>query len=216
MDSALATIAPVLAVIASAVGLLVAFDQLTQRSRMRRVAEWTKQLADGETNAARIEALQQLRAMAAAHMVASVMVPARLYVETVAVVVAVPYLVFRLQPDVDGVIVALFAVSFSWFTLRRGIRIYIERYRVAAEYWRGEEVRPAELALLHQIEGGSRREFFWALLLAVGLTLASISVGIIVDDASNFGGLALLTVGVGLLGLGAGAVRAKTPPLLHS
>ncbi|WP_251153301.1 hypothetical protein [Cellulosimicrobium sp. Marseille-Q4280] len=208
--------APVVAAVASIVALLVAVDQLTQRSRMRRVAEWTKQLADGEANDHRTEALQQLRAMATAHMVASVMVPPRYYVETILMVVAVPFVVIRTYDSTDVVGVFLSGVAASWLTLRRGIRVHLERYRIAAEYWRGEEVSPPKLTMLYQVEGGTRSEFVWAILLAVGLCTASLGTAEVIESRSSLVGLLTAVLGVGLVSIGAGAVRRKTPPLLHS
>lgn len=80
----LAVLAPVAAAVASAVGVLVALEQLTLRARVRRIAEWSSQLAGDETNAARKTALLRTRTWASGQLLASVLVPARHYLEGLA------------------------------------------------------------------------------------------------------------------------------------
>lgn len=214
MEALVTGLAPFAAVVASLVGVAVALDQLTQRSRMRRIATWSSELAEAEHNENRLAALNSIRRWAAAWAVATVLVPARYYAEVTVWSMAVPVMLAWRVDSVGIGYLVLIGCGVLWPTLRRGIRVHLERYRVAAEYAAGVPVEPPSLAILYQMEGGTRREFLWAGLLAVGITLGSLSTGQLARDPSN-GWWALGVVGgVGLAAIGLSFVRRATPPIL--
>jgi hypothetical protein len=63
---------------------------------------------------------------------------------------------------------------------RRGVRLYLERQRVAREYLSGAKITPPHIDILHLMEGGTRAEFVVGVLVSAGATLAAAGVGTVV------------------------------------
>ncbi|QTE31092.1 hypothetical protein [Pengzhenrongella sicca] len=215
MDQLLTILVAVTAVIASVFGVLIGLDQLTQRARMRRIAEWSRELADDEADAGRLDALAQVHAWAASQMVASVMVPARFYLEAAVWAVAAPFVIVASYGDLSTWVLGLLAVGAIWSPMRRAIRAYLERYRIASEYFRGGKMTSPNLSMLHLMEGGTRAEFLWAVLIALGLVGLSVSAGALVAKDENSWPLYVALGSVGAAWLAVDAVRARTPRLLY-
>lgn len=218
MDDVLRVAAPLVAAIASVVGVIIALDQLTQRGRMRRVSEWSKALAEGEQDRERQAVLTQVRTWAAAHMVASVMVPGRFYLEPALWLVAVPVaIVATARPDAFGSGAwwkwATYVVLL-WHPFRRGIRVHMERYRIANEYFLGRVVHPPRLGIVDLMEGGTRSEFWWSAVLAVGTVAGSLGVAVFATDRNAPVGPLLALSGAALIWWGVSALRSRTPVLL--
>jgi len=216
MSEFLRSITPTLAAVASVVGVLVALDQLTQRTRMRRIAEWSKELADGEKDTERQVALARLQTWATGQLVASVMVPGRFYLESVLWAAAIPVVVVRLPDSADAVAATLVAcfVALS-LTLRRGIRTHLERHRVASEFFNGEQVTLPAVDMLHQMEGGTRVEFVLGLILGAAVVAVSLGVRLVMHDTSSLAGPLLVVTGLGLAGIGVGGIRRLAPPFMR-
>lgn len=218
LDALLMIIPAVVAVVASVVGVLVAVDQLTQRARMRRIAEWSKELAEEEQNPDRSEVLLRVKTWATGYVLATVMVPARLFLEAAAWCFAVPALVIWTSSNWTSISVPLLLAGFATLllNLRRAMRSYFERYRIAAEYFRDGKVVAPRLTILFQMEGGTRGEFLWSALLAGGIVAASVGTGLLVGDDPHQAGALLFVVGLGVGSMGVALIRRVTPPLLHA
>ncbi|XAS69856.1 hypothetical protein V3C33_20715 (plasmid) [Micrococcaceae bacterium Sec5.7] len=217
LDALLTAIPAVVAVVASVVGVLVAIDQLTQRARMRRIAEWSKALAEEEKSPDRSEVLLRVKTWATGYVLATVLVPARLFLEAAFYCLAVPAMVIWTVSTWTSLSLSVVLAGFAalWVPLRRAIRSYLERYRIAAEYFRDGKVVAPRLTILYQMEGGTRPEFLWSALLAGGIVAASVGTGLLVGDAKNQAGALLFVIGLGLSSIGVAFIRRATPPLLH-
>ncbi|PVU83821.1 hypothetical protein DDP54_13415 [Cellulomonas sp. WB94] len=97
----------------------------------------------------------------------------------------------------------------------RGIRVHRERHRIASEYFRGTPVPDPDLDLLHQMDGGSRAEFGWSMLIAAGVIAVSVGSRSMFHQEATIQSLVVVIVGSGLGGLGLAGVQRSTPPLLR-
>lgn len=215
MKDILAAIVPAVAAAASLAAIALAIEQLTQRSRMRRIAEWTKLLATDEANANRVAALARIRAWASGWVVATVMVPGRLFAEAALWLAAVPYMIISQARSSSLAPLALFGASTLWLVFRRAIRVYLERYRIAAEYFYGAEVEPMEMTILYAMEGGTRAEFAWAALLSLGVTGTALGVALLIRSSDAPWGAIAIVVGLSVLGLARTRIRKHAPSVLH-
>ncbi|MCH6472414.1 hypothetical protein [Sinomonas terrae] len=216
----LMNIAPSLvAVVASAVSIVVAVDQLTQRARMRRLAEWAKDLAEGEADPNRSAVLLQVQRWAAGYALATVMVPARLFLEATITCFGVTVVQIAVGASSSGTPVmwpaAVAGFVSAWLPLRRALRSYLERYRIASEYFRGIEVAAPKLSILFQMEGGTRSEFVTSAVLAAGIVVVGVGAGVMLGNETQYG-LMLLVIGLSVSGLGLTLVRRIAPPMLHA
>lgn len=216
MKDLLTAIAPAAAAAASLAAIAVAIEQFTQRSRMRRIAEWTKLLANDETNTNRVAALAQIRAWAAGRVVATVMVPGRLFAEAALWLGVVPYMIIAQARSSSLAALALLGAVTLWLVFRRAIRVYLERYRIASEYFRGADVEPMEMTILFAMEGGTRAEFAWAALLSIGVTGTALGVALLIRSPTAPWGALAIVGGLGVAELARTLVRKHTPSVLHS
>jgi len=208
-----ATLAPVVAVIASVIGVVGALDQLTLRARVRRIADWSGSLAADETNSARRAALCRTRTWASGQLVASVMVPARYYLEGLCWAVVAPTMTALTRYDDSGLAVPIFALVATALSLRRTIRVHCERHRIVREYFNGWEIgAPRPFSMLFLMEGGKRIEHLWAWLGASGLVCVGYSARQGLAGQSNWA--MLLIAGLFVSGVAYSGVRLLTPTLL--
>jgi hypothetical protein len=217
LDALLTVIPALVAVVASVVGVLVAIDQLTQRARMRRITEWSKELAEEEKNPDRSEVLLRVKTWATGYVLATVLVPARLFLEAAIYCLVVPAMVIWTASNWTSLSLSVVFAGLAtlWVALRRAIRSYLERYRIAAEYFRDGKVVAPRLTILYQMEGGTRPEFLWSALLAGGIVVAGVGTGLLLGDDPNQTGALLFVIGLGLGSIGVALIRRATPPLLH-
>lgn len=181
MTEYLPVIGASLAALATLVGIVAAIDQLTLPARLRRLEAWSRAAHESETDDERKSALHMIRSVATARLVGAAYVPVIYFIEAVFWTGFAPVGVVAAfatsSPWSERLGAAAFTVSVLALVLRRAVRLYLERQRVAREYFAGQAVKPPGLDLLHQMEGGTRREFVHALVFAVTITAASASLG---------------------------------------
>lgn len=202
MESALTIIGTVIAVVASGVGVIAAVGQLTLRARLRRTVDLTTALIEQETDLERKTVLRSIRDVAVARLAAGWLLPWWRFTEATAWLVGGPTsLGWTITTQgwggtsATGVFFNFVAVGMA---CRRGVRLYLERQRVARDYLIGAKMTPARVGLLEQMEGGVRAEFVVAALISAGTTLVAVGVGLFLHDRT-FGwsvGLAVLGVAV--------------------
>lgn len=192
-----------LAAIATLVGIFTAVDQLTLSARLRRLEAWARAAEQGETDDARKAALREIQSVATARLVGAAYVPAVYFLEFILWALLAPVLTVtqfaKSSPWGERLSSAGFTTVVLALVLRRAVRLYLERQRVAREYLDGQAIKPPGLDILHQMEGGTRREFRYAVLFAVVVTTASVCVGMLLSGNTSVWPFAVL-VAVTLLG----------------
>jgi len=179
MSAVLEVLGPLIGVVASAVGVVVAVEQLTERSRVRRTAQWTKDLGASENDPERVRVLQRLQAWATAQLAAAVLVPARYFSDAVALLVAVPAAIFGAfliadetgeRPDTVTIAVVLGTGFLAlWIALGNGVRAHRERRRIALEYLNSQHVQAPDLSrYLHLRTALSPSDRLWTGMVAAG------------------------------------------------
>lgn len=145
------------------IGIFAGLSQFTGTSGARRTAEWTTDALDKEQDPARRLVLERLKLRALGHLVAARYVPWwRLYEVALQALFTPVFIALNLS---------LWSVLAAWVNLsaavRRAIRIYSERLRVARQFVKGgRDVEPVRVDLLNQMEGGTRTEFTLGYLAA--------------------------------------------------
>jgi hypothetical protein len=220
VNSTLTTAGAAIAVIASALGVLITLEQLTLRARLRKSAETAKTFAEAASGEREV-VLASIHDVAVARLVAGWLVPGWRFAEAVVWLVGVPIGLGAAVAD-EGLSKDTWAfvlVGFVSLTLsnRRGARLLLERQRIAREYMATQKVEPPRIALIHQMEGGTRREFLWGAVVSLGAVLGSVGAGLLFHDPESTWPLTLLIVGIALLTapadfLRAGAVRPAEQP----
>lgn len=191
-----------LAILVSAAGLIATIGQLSRPAVLKRREIWLRETLDAENNANRRALLEPRLEETTAIIVSGLYVPGwrflLLFPEALAG--AVPIVLFaRNAPDVTQAVVGLLlGVLIVSNALRRGIRLLAERYRVAYQYRQMEEVQPARTGILNLMEGGTRREFTYALYGALGVIAIALGLSLTSLD--------LVALGLGVIMIGAIAV----------
>jgi hypothetical protein len=156
----------------------------------------------------RAAALTSIRLDATSRIVAGILMPVRFFAEAVVWAVAAPaVIVLGLRDGTASTVyvAGVVAVAFVTLTLstRRGIRLYLERSRIASEYRRGLAVTEARRVVLHQMEGGQRIEFVFALAFSGGACALALGVGLALSGEHVDGWPLALMVGGGYAAWGA-------------
>lgn len=200
-----------LAVVVSVVGLIIAINQLTLPAILRNREKWLRVALEGESNEHRRAVLRSLLDQVTARPVAGLLFPKRFYLEAGFWLIVAPVQVFgwtRTNPNWWGVVVAVVISLFALSTpIRRAIRLLAERARFIQDYLDGrDEVRLPRTSMLAQMEGGTRREFTYANLLALSVNLLAAGASLVILDLIVAG---LIVAAVGLAGIGVllGVVR---------
>jgi hypothetical protein len=173
-----------LAIIVSAVGLVVAVSQWTRPAILARREKWLREALEAETHAARRSTLSEMLTSTTAQIVGGIKVPGWRFIVLAVLMLLGPAQAFGLargDTSVGGVIVAIFlSLAITANPTRLAIRLLAERYRVADEYRRGAEINPPRFGMLNLTEGGTRKEFVFAWLIAVAVNALSASVAVFV------------------------------------
>ncbi|WJL97208.1 hypothetical protein QSU92_08640 [Microbacterium sp. ET2] len=197
-----------LAVVVSAVGLIVAISQWTRPAILKRRATWLQEAVEVETNEVRKATLRSMLLDANAKIVAGMLVPGWRFLPLAGFMLLGPVQAFawaRNDANAWNVIGALvLSLVLSANPIRRGIRLLAERYRVAHEHLAGEiSIRVPRLGSLNQMEGGTRAEMGFAFLAALGINAIAAGAALVVLDQALWG------LFVGLAGLALAAVMAS-------
>lgn len=153
---------------------VAAFEQILIPARLRRRSEWARQAADVESDPQRKAVLERLAARDTARLVAARYVPIYLFTELAVMFVLTGGLVARSAESGLGPIANVIgtAVLLVWTPVRRAIRLYCERARIVDAYLDGSDtIPPPNLDLLSLMEGGTRIEFLYASVGALGFGL---------------------------------------------
>lgn len=179
----------VLAAGTALIGILVSFSQFTGAARARRTVDWATEALTMETNPARKLVLDRLRLRCQGYLVASRYVPwwrfseAALWMLLTPVVIVIASSSGRAAGSVA--LSALAGLVNMAVVGRRAVRLYSERIRVAHQFVAGgRDVEPVQIDLLHQMEGGTRREF----TLGFAVAAAVMATGALVAWALTGGG----------------------------
>ena len=195
------TVGALTAAVASLVGGAVALNQFTLPTRLRRLEQWAREASDGLPSGPRTETLAAIRLWAAARLVGGTYVPARYFAEA------------ALWIGLGPALAALFVTSGEsrWLLLtfpfavavpaRRGIRVFLERQRIVRQFLAGEDLDPPRLKMIDQMEGGYRREFGFAILIAAGVCLIGGAAGWLMEGESDGWFLVPGIAGLGLLSI---------------
>lgn len=191
-----------LAVMVSAIGMIVAVGQWTRPAMLKRRQKWLRETAAAESNKTRKAALTSMLDASSAQLVAGIMVPGWRFLVLTAVMLLGPaqaYVWAQNDPSTWGVVTAvLLSLAVSTNPIRRGVRLLAERYRVAHEYTEAKtEIRAVRLGLLNQVEGGTRLEMGYGFLAALAINLTAAGVALAVLGQLPLG---LILTGIGLVG----------------
>jgi hypothetical protein len=202
LGSALETLLRVVAVIIPIVGLIIATQQLTLGARLRRRQTWLREELSHEKDTHRIFLLDSVLGRASASLVASVLVPNKYLIDSVFWLVyaaALVFLSFARSTTVTDVIGAIFfALIALTLSLRRGIRVYSERRRIAFAYRTGgRPIASPKLDIVAQIEGGTRLEFLHAFLLSLFVICLAAGISLYVLGVSALISFSFATIGTG-------------------
>lgn len=188
-----------LAVIVSAVGLIVAVSQWTRPALLARREKWLREAMAAETNAARQTTLSEMLINTTAQMVAGVKVPGWRFIGLTLWMLLGPVQAFataKNDPSVGNVVTAVvLSLAITATPIRMAIRLLAERYRVAYEFSSGTASNPARVGTLNLSEGGTRREFTFAVLFSLATNVLAVSVSLVVLGQTIWGiGLGLVSV----------------------
>jgi hypothetical protein len=185
----LTIIGAVVALVATSVGVMAAIEQLTLRARLRRTAELAQALSGHENDPERQTVLRSIHDVAVARLVSGWLLPWWRFSELAVSFLAGPVPVgWTIAANGwSGLSLIVTVASFIYLALasRRGVRLYLERQRVAREYLSGAKITPPHIDILHLMEGGTRAEFVVGLLVSAGTTLAAAGVGTLVHSGPN-------------------------------
>ncbi len=204
MTSLLTTAGAALAVVASAVGLVVTIEQLTLRARLRKTVETTKALKEFE-GGNRAVVLTSIHDVAVARLIAGWLVPGWRFAEAVVWLLGAPialgFMVWQQGLSRESWTFGFFAIVAVGLSNRRALRLVLERQRVARQYLLEQTIGPARIGLMHQMEGGTRKEFLYGFLGSVGAVLIALGSGALAHDPETGWPLALLISGFVVLSL---------------
>ena len=166
------------AAIAAVAALVATLGQLTFGARSRHVLAWLSQALESEDDLTRRQVLVTVKLQIQGRLLASHYVAAWRFVEPALWTLLAPLALFLSAKRSDSTWSVILSLAFSATTLalplRRGIRLYSERYRVLHQFAEGLEIEPVRTDLMEQMEGGTRREFRLAYLGAsAALALAA-------------------------------------------
>jgi len=164
--------------VATLIAIVASIAQLTLGARARHVLDWTTQALATEINEARSAALTQLKLAVQGRLLAAHYVPGWRFIEPLLWTLWAPLSLFLSARGDGSAWSALLAIAFSLslfaLPMRRGIRLYAERYRVMHQFVNGIDFHPIRTDLMEQMEGGTRREFRLAYIgAAATLTLGA-------------------------------------------
>lgn len=161
-----------IAAVNGAIAVGLALTSFIGVKRLQATHEWLERAIHLEEGDHAKVALRDEARRITARLVARQQVPPTLFVELVIWTLFVAVLAATSN---WVAIIAGFATL--WLTARRAMRLVKERIRVVSDVYAGQQqVSRARVGILHQFEGGTRDEFAWAALYAVGVSTLSISV----------------------------------------
>lgn len=195
-----AQVAPFVALMGGIAGLGTAAEQWTMRARLRGLEAWAARAIVSEQGEQRVAALRLVQRAATARLIAANYVPNHHYVTTFGFAAAAFGLVassaVRDPSWQSGAQASLGSVSLGVFFVRQGIRIYLERQRIANAYFAGEQIEPARLGIMDKMEGGVRREFTLALFISIELTAVSWGATLLLVHQPSFLAVAMTVIGL--------------------
>lgn len=173
----------VLAVGTTLVGLFVSLSQFTGSTRARRNIGWTTTALETEEDEARRIVLNRLKLRGQGHLLAVDYVPWWRFTEVAVWTLLSPALVVvaAYRDDTFFFVLIIAGLVNLAIVIRRAIRLYAERIRVAQQFAvGGTDVEPVRIDMLGLMEGGVRREFVIGIVCAVSVmgTAASIAWGL--------------------------------------
>lgn len=204
----LTDVAPVIASLSAVVGLLIAFEQLTAASRLRRESAFWRESQQAATRKRDQDVLESLQRTATARLIALKMIPGRwilffilLIVNGLAVVWSTGYIVgdilpnsitwenLQTIPEVDPVLPAVIPIPvFGGFV---GIAsVFVRRRRVVLLYLDGENVTPLPVEITDtSIKVGFHLTFRqWIALVSLSFGLCGLSgfIGFVMGAGTEF------------------------------
>ncbi len=174
------------------------------RTRLRKTAEMAKVLAEHEEGE-RAAALHAVREVAVARLLSGWLIPswrlAEFAIWLLGAPIALGLLVWQDGFTKEAWVFSGFVFVAVGLTNRRGLRLILERQRIARQYVDSEKVMAPRVGIMHQMEGGTRREFLFGALGSSGAALLAMGVGGLAHDPETGWPVALLVSGMGILSL---------------
>lgn len=201
VNNVLQLVGAIVAVAASGIGIIIAVDQLTLRSRLRKTESWAKESALTESNEHRKAALELLRLQSVAGVVGSHAVPLRYFALALvfpSMAIALLIAAYRRGEPTwpDLMVLVLTSVATGGIEGRRGIRLYLERRTVTNAYVDGgRTVSTPRLDWPHTVEGGRWTEWVAGFGFSLGVNAVFVGAGMLYKDGQATFGPALLFVG---------------------
>lgn len=172
-----------LAAIVSLAGIVVIIGQWTRPAILKRRAIWLRETISHEENESRLATLQSMLRSVDSSLVAGVLVPGWRFLLIAALMLLGPIQAFAWASrdadvwNIGGALILSLALTAN--TIRLGVRLLAERYRVAHEYREGDGlIQSARLGLLNLMEGGTRFEFGLAALAAFGINAVAVGIAL--------------------------------------
>ncbi len=226
MTGILTTLGAVLAVAVSGVGLVVTIEQVTLRARLRKTIETSKALAEHEEGE-RKAILTSIHDVAVARLTAGWLIPGWRFAEAGFWLLGAP-LALGITTYREGLTSQTWTFAFAALVMlglsnRRALRLVLERQRITRQYLRGERVGPPRVGLIHQMEGGTWREFGFGAIGSLGALMIALGFGDLAHDPTTpwpiglvLGGLVVTSVTFDFIKTGAarpaeGAGRISPP-----
>lgn len=200
LASASDTAAIVSALISSLATLLIFLAQLTEQGRLKRREQWLKLTLDSEHNSHRREILEEQLQQSRGKVIANLLVPSRKFYGFLFLLFVGPATVVKIlldQSDPTQIFVMVMGyLTFIFWGSRQAIRIYCEKVKVQVTYQAGmKTIKHPDFGILNRMEGGTRREFLFALLIAAEIIGIAYGVALMIKNEPTFG-LPLLILGV--------------------
>lgn len=214
MQNLLSVLGPALAAMASVLGIVLAVEQLTVASRLRRTARLARELAEPESDEERRKVLQSVHEVAVARLVAGWLVPGWQFIPALVfalsgpAVVGIGVAVDTLNLDISGFSVATAGFVLCAFGARTCIGLIVVRQRAAREYLSGSTSTLTRSVLIEP-RGGTKLDLLGACIGLGGVVLAT-GIGGLLHDPENVKLWHVVAIGLGP-GLAAPAIA-----ILHS
>lgn len=187
----------VITALAGLIAAVAATTQLSYRHRMMRIANWAREqipTASGK----RLRYLEKMSHWAQSEVAAATMIPSTAFVEPL--ITATLSLSTPILNDVSLQSFGPTAFLLQTIQYRRTVRLYLERRRCAIDYYENRPVHPARIGILFQMEGGTRKEFLWAALIALELTAASLMLASFIHNDNEIMFFFAITLGIAAFG----------------
>ncbi|MEZ5253653.1 MAG: hypothetical protein R2689_13795 [Microthrixaceae bacterium] len=187
----LTVLGAILASATAGIAVITGIGQLAGPGRTRRAVEWLSAAVAEETDEARREALEFLKARRQGSLLAAQYIPWWRFTNTAFWVLLSPALIATATSANEGAGGYTLRIAAGtanlWMAFRRAIRLHSERVRIARHFALGgvRFVEPS-IDILNQMEGGTKKEFYLAAATAVSVMSTATAAAFVLTNPESF------------------------------